>query len=306
LVLPTADDATTITGTSSLWFTQRYAAPEVLAGFHSASNLSDIFAFGCILHDYTPDSSKRIPFSKVTATGTLGHVIERCTEKDPQHRFPSVAALRSALVSAFTALPLAPLDPKTSALLEALENPASMNADNWAAIAREIDYLGTDDADSDALLTAIDVEQLDALFKTAPTLFSQVVAAISQWIRERQSFEWEFCDVLAARLLRVFELGGTRDRANAAVAAFLLGCSHNRWAVMRAFVRMAGQTIDDDLADRLVVEFYTMGDRALRCVWQIETIISVSRTSLHPKLRTAIDALESGSSLQNPYGVNLS
>lgn len=305
LVLPTADDATTITGTSSLWLTQRYAAPEVLAGFHSASRLSDIFAFGCILHDYTPLASARIPFSKLTATGTLGHVIERCTEIDPQRRFPSVAALRSALVAAFAAPPLAPLDPKTSTLLQNLANPASMTHDGWAAIAREIDYFGIDDADSDALLTAIDIEQLDALFNVAPSLFSQVVAAISQWVCARSSFEWAFCDVLGARLLRIFELGDTRDRANAAVAALHLGCNHNRWFVMRAFMRMAGQTIDEDLADRLVVEIYTMGDKALRYVWKIEHIISVSRTSLHPKLRSAIDALEQSSSMKNSYGVDL-
>lgn len=185
--------------------------------------------------------------------------------------------------------------------LAALETPESITPDQWAAIARVIDFFGWDDADSDVLLMALDIPQLEALHASGANLFSQVAEAISRWICERNSFDFAFCDVLGARLVRVFELGNTRDRANAAVAAFNLGCSHNRWFVMRAFIRMAGPTIDDDLADRLVVEMYTMGERALAYIRQIENALNISRSSLHPKLQQAIATLAKNSSVPDPF-----
>ena len=60
--------------------TFRYVAPEVLAG-HPATSRSDIYALGCILYE----------------SGHYRRIARRCMAADPSRRYPSAAAVASAL-----------------------------------------------------------------------------------------------------------------------------------------------------------------------------------------------------------------
>jgi len=89
---------TTFTSTNSALGTQLYCAPEQIQNFHSVQEQADIYSFGCILHDIYGDG-QRVPYRKQTAPGTIGLIIEKCTDENPLKRFPNVRALRSVLLS---------------------------------------------------------------------------------------------------------------------------------------------------------------------------------------------------------------
>jgi eukaryotic-like serine/threonine-protein kinase len=292
LVLPTARDTSMITGRQSAWGTPEYAAPELVHDFRSAPPQADIFSFGCILHDIVGVQA-RIPFAKANAPGPLGAIIDRCTERDPNDRFPDIAALRSALINALISPPdLSTSAPQVSNWINLLtDSPSSMDEATWAEIIRHVERNFQEEA-TGVLLRTIDIPQLEALNAISSTLFARLMPSICKWIREGV-FDYEYCDVLGARLLRIYELGDTREKAEAALAALIMACRHNRWLVMSHFMKMAGQTIDADLADRLAVEMFVMGTDAVNRITQIEYAIGASRNSLHFRVRDAINVIES-------------
>ena len=286
LILPMADQTTTLTSTNSAWGTPAYAAPELVIDFHSAPAQADIYAVGCILHDII-ENAPRIPFGKLTVAGPLGPVVERCTELRPEDRFPNVAALRSAVVMAFSSPPAVGVAQEVKDWVAKLtSDPPNLDPNEWSGIIRYVEkYSDSDEAA--LLLNAIDIPQIKVLIAISPALFARLVVSVTRWARE-ETFGFAYCDVVGARLMAIYELGGVRERAEATMAALKLGCSHNRWFVMRLFVRMAGPDIDRDLADRLVVEFFTLDAALLPRIEQIEFGIRVTREALHPRLCEAI------------------
>jgi hypothetical protein len=65
-------------------------------------------------------------------------------------------------------------------------------------------------------------------------------------------------------------------------------------SVMRTFMRIAGKNIDEDLADRLVVEMCSLGPDAVLRMNHVERAIGTRRAGLHRKVREAINKLEPG------------
>ena len=51
LALPPADATTTLTRTHEIFGTEKYMSPEQATAFHTVLPATDIYAFGCILHD---------------------------------------------------------------------------------------------------------------------------------------------------------------------------------------------------------------------------------------------------------------
>ena len=291
LVLPTVRTTTMLTSTDSAWGTRLYAAPEIVHGFRNAPPQADIYSFGCILHDIVGDPA-RIPFSQVTSSGPLGPIIERCTAPDPANRFVDIATLRSALVVALSEPLLLEGTIQTEQWAAMLESePESIGEETWEEILRTIEQ-DLSSSDATILLRKIDVQQLDCLERVAPRLFARLVPLMCEWISDGE-FLFAYCDVLGARLGKIYELGSVREKAEAAIAALELGCSHHRWFVMRKFMGMANQSISQDLADRLAIDLVSMGRRALRSIQDIEAGIGVSRSQLHPRIQRAFEELES-------------
>jgi hypothetical protein len=292
LVLPPSSTTTTLTGTNSAWGTQAYAAPEVIASFHTVTPAADIFSVGCILHDIVADT-QRVPYGQCTAAGPLGLIIEKCTAPRPDQRFGDVAALRSTLVARLSTTVAAPASTAVVRLDQRLAaDPDAMTADDWMEIGRIVDTQFAE-MDAQALLYTLDGPHLRRCIQISPAAFARIAATVSRWVREA-SFDFVFCDVLGARLATVFELGGTREKAEAALGALVLGESHNRWSVMRLFFRLAGKGLDDDVAERLAIEFMSLGQRAEHLVQRCEYTIHVSRTALHPRLQDALGQIASG------------
>lgn len=74
--------------------TQGYAAPEQY-GFGASSVLTDIYAIGVLMNEMLTGKFPGISL----ATGKLQHIISRCVELSPQHRFQSVRQLRETLMA---------------------------------------------------------------------------------------------------------------------------------------------------------------------------------------------------------------
>ncbi|QHS50411.1 serine/threonine-protein kinase [Edaphobacter sp. 12200R-103] len=97
LVLPTVRDTTRLTGSHTAFGSHYYAAPEQAHDFHNVSDVADIFALGCILHDTICDSPSRVPFAQIHFDGPYAEILGKCTAVDARERFQNVAFFRAAL-----------------------------------------------------------------------------------------------------------------------------------------------------------------------------------------------------------------
>lgn len=290
LVLPMIRITTMLTSTDSAWGTVAYAAPEIIHSFRTAPPQSDMFSVGCVLHDIV-GNPPRIPYQQVTGPAPIGVIIERCTDPVAGQRFHDIPALRAALVVALSNPPPAPTTPRASELVDFVKDEANPPDDTvWEEIAQTLERDPAAD-DAQAIIYAIESPQIRQLHAVSPDLYSRMAPHICSWIREGP-FEWAYCDVLGTRLSVIYELGGVREQAEAAVSAFILGYSHNRWLVMRKFVSMSGPDISEDLADRLAIEIAAMGRPALVKIRHIESEIGLGRTELHETIQAAFAALD--------------
>ena len=174
--------------------------------------------------------------------------------------------------------------------MELIKDEANPPEDTvWEEIAQTLERVPEAD-DAQAIIYVVESHQIRQLHAVSPDLFSRIVPHICSWVREGP-FEWAYCDVLGTRLSIIYELGGVREQAEAAVSAFILGDSHNRWFVMRKFVSMSGPEISEDLADRLAIEIAAMGRPALAKIKHIENEIDQGRTDLHETIQSAFAAL---------------
>ena len=73
-----------------------YRAPECANNFRRATALADIYSFGAILHDIFQGGS-RVPHSRLTVSGPVRPIVEKCTESNSRRRYRSVARLREDL-----------------------------------------------------------------------------------------------------------------------------------------------------------------------------------------------------------------
>lgn len=289
LVLPPSESVTTLTGSMSVWGTTKYMAPELVRDFHSALPQTDIYSFGCILHDLV-GSGIRVPYSQVSSPGPLGAIIERCTDFFPENRFPDTTSLRNAIVSVLSSTDASSIPEVNDWASSISSTPELLSVDTWTEIVR---FIETNQGSEDAhvLLSKFDIVQLTILKASAPTLFSRLVPLMMKWVKTGV-FDFAFCDVLVSRLFWIYETGGTREKAEATMAALHLGHSHHRFFVMDQFMRMAGPEIPADLAERLAVEFYVLGNEALHKIAVFEAAIHTSRANLHPRIVEALERIE--------------
>lgn len=98
LTMPRDKTNSLLTNVESNWGVDEYTAPELAKDFGNGSCQSDIYSFGCILHDIA-NREPRVPFTQHTADGPLGPVIEKCTETNPSDRFDDISSLWNALVT---------------------------------------------------------------------------------------------------------------------------------------------------------------------------------------------------------------
>src|SRR5262249_46681013 len=119
-----------------------YAAPEQASDFRNTPEQADIFALGCILHDYVDPSPIRVPFSQIRVGGTYGPILEKCTESEPKRRFPTISALRSALFDLWRTTQFeAPVADDADLLQSVLDSPQSIEA--WRRLIGHAETIST-------------------------------------------------------------------------------------------------------------------------------------------------------------------
>lgn len=250
LALPPAGMTTRLTSDSA-WGTAGYCAPEQARGFHGVKSTADIYAFGCILHDIFGDAA-RVPYSRCSAPGAIGRIIEKCTEQLERKRFGSVASIRSAL-HAVVRQPTSPVVPsaQTTQWLDALSSIDTWSREKTEDFTRYIEDLGN--GESEPLFMALESEHLELLLQKDEDLANAIAERYCTWVH-RTAFRFSFCDVVIDRLLTVLRHGRLAAKAQAALAAAELGQSHNRWYVMGIVVRECGSFLDDQTAERIALE----------------------------------------------------
>jgi serine/threonine protein kinase len=94
-VLPPSGQTITLTENTTI-YTELYCSPEQHGDFHNVQSPSDVYSLGCILHDLV-GSPPRIPYARHSADGTIGILIEKCTDTDPKRR-PPIPKLRDLVL----------------------------------------------------------------------------------------------------------------------------------------------------------------------------------------------------------------
>jgi serine/threonine protein kinase len=246
-------ESSAITSTSSNAGTEFYCAPEQVNNFKRATKHADIYSFGAILHDIF-NGEDRVPYSRLTAVGQIGFIIEKCTEKDINKRFPDINSLRTMLLGC---------------LSEQSENKNS-NKDTklWISKLKTIGqwkvsdleqfdfYLKRNRDDWNNIFYSFNPDTLDALFKIDILQTESIILDYFEWVSSRH-FGFDYCDVLIGRVVRAYNLSDNMEiKSHAVLAAAELGSHHNRWYVMDNVVKMADSSISELLARRISIEIH--------------------------------------------------
>lgn len=274
----------TITSTDAYAGTQMYMAPEQLHDFKKADERADIYSFGAILHDIFGNSA-RTPYSKLSASGSIGFIIEKCTEENYKRRFKNVKSLRSALLTTLAKDEVENLSEDGQEWLEELDNCEKWNEEKFEKFLFAIRSFEQPSAIwydlKESHFTALHEIDID-LWETLSTMFLS-------WV-EARGFPFNYCDVLIGRIKAIYTITKSIDiQCKCILSAVELGSSHNRFYVMRRLIPMASESINENLANRVAIEIHVDGNgyrsKFIACVHQI----GFEKRSYHPIIAAALD-----------------
>jgi len=281
LVLPMARETTVLTGSASAYGSLSYAAPEQAQDFRNTPEQADIFALGCILHDAVANPPHRIPFAQIRMVGEYGPVLEKCTEVQPERRFPTVAELRASLFELWRTRQFAAPSADDESLLDAVvATPDSRDA--WRAL-----IVRVEEASGNELLTAIDSELITALRYLDAVLFGRLIEQVCRWA-SHSAFPWAYCDVVGDRQLGAYRVATVRNQCSIVLAALELAVTHNRWHVIKQAGEMLSQQASQGLIDRILIEI-KLNDGIESQLRRIEKIVHWPRESWHETLTEFLD-----------------
>jgi len=244
-VLPPTGQTVTLTG-GTVIYTEQYCAPEQRNDFHKAQASADVFSFGCILHDIF-GKTPRIPYSRQTAAGPIGMLIEKCTEINPARR-PKIKALRGMLLTMLVDIGghFKVADAKSEEWLQKLTSIDEWSDEEYGNFARffaQLDinervegYKGYVEIISTPFLTRLSETALIKLATRRDGVASAIIEKYCEWARSTQ-FEFHFADTICGCLNVIYDNGDIDTKALALTALIALGESHNRWYVMRGMLR---------------------------------------------------------------------
>ena len=119
----------------------------------------------------------------------------------------------------------------------------------------------------------------------APDLLEAFASYYTEYAdRGKGRFDFSYCDVIADKLGWLFELGAVGTKAKTIISLLILGASHNRWSVENKFMQIAGPSLDNSVAERIVTEIKVGGLSLSEYVSHVEKSIGTSRNDLHPAL----------------------
>jgi hypothetical protein len=286
LALLLATQSTKLTMSQQGWGTLAYCAPEQFTNFKTAGQPADIFAFGCMLHDFFGDHD-RIPCQRLSAPGKIGAVIEKCTEVDPKKRFKSVHRLRAALFDVLAQPP------------EVNQTEFSQEAASWAGKLADVATLSPEEITNlarfvrglefpslaPAVFIACNEERLAQLKQRDADAWIEVATKYCEWAKT-PNFSFEYCDVIVGRLEQIYQDGSVEMKANAALAAAELAESHNRWYLMGRVLEMGGPSAEENVAQRIAIEIRAgeLEEQFKKCASRIHK----DPSQYHPLIRAVL------------------
>lgn len=292
-VMPLEDRSSRFTSTSSAWGTDHYMAPEQATSFGQVTSAADIYSVGCILHDAV-SGEPRVPYSQLTADGPLAAVIEKATATDPLRRFSEIRKLREAIFSALAEPP--PIqDALLTTWLDSLKQIEKWDEQKVEGFGRFVKGLPLESESLDEICKDLDETKLEILSQVDGKTWDVVVDQYCKWTH--RGFDFSYCDVIATRLEKIFELGNPSQKALALLAIAWLGSSHSRWFVMGKLTDLAGHNLDDSIARRVAVELRAENHELdfIQCAGSDEDALSV----FHPRIRLALNNYRTEREKQN-------
>ncbi len=291
-VLPPSGQTVTLTE-GTVIYTEQYCAPEQRNSFHKAKASADVYSFGCILHDIF-GKGPRIPYSKQSAIGRVGLLIEKCTEIKPDRR-PSIKVLRGMLLETLVEIGghCKVVDEKSEHWLQKLSLIDEWRDEEFDDFARFFGQLDIEErldgheneyicSLSTPFLTRLRPEMLVKIMQRDDGVSNAVMEKYCEWSRKDEC-AFHFADTVCGCLTAIFDAGDAETKALALTALISLGNSHNRWYVMRNMLRRcSAENISAELARRFSIEIKTeeLQSEFRRCVIEINWDAQL----LHPEL----------------------
>jgi len=239
----------TVVSSQTIYGTPPYCSPEQWLDFHTVTPATDIYAFGCILHDIF-DGTPRLPHRQYTCNGPIAAIVERCTNERPEGRYASIRALRAALFTALQAPADAPLARNTTNWIDQMGHCSDWEANTSVLFGGFVRTLPPNDVNAVALAT--DEDFLIALSGRDPVVWRRFADFYCEWADRDLSFA--YCDVVGQRLVAIFENGQLPEKVAALIAMARMGARNNRWFVMRLLQARCGPNADEALVRRLAIE----------------------------------------------------
>jgi len=278
----------TLTGTGVQGGTLMYAAPELVKSFRRATPACDIYSFGAILHDFYV-GTKRTPYAKQFGPGKIGEVISKCTETLTIRRYKSISDLRADLYEALSDSNYEQISKENKFILELLEK-YEIKSEEWDNIFIRLEDIESSGDFSRELVMAFGDEHLNALHDQFPELLSAYALHLAEYaFHYISNMPFEFCDVFADQLMKVFDLSGMEEKAILAYALLVVGVSHNRWYVERKFANLVRKDADPMFIDRIVAESIARDRDIGRDLGHLIYSIDLAADAFHPNLARRID-----------------
>ncbi|WP_312815384.1 serine/threonine-protein kinase [Brevundimonas sp.] len=286
LVSPAKQGETTLTMTGMAGGSTYYVSPEAMKNLNSCDSRSDIYSIGCIIYDLFV-GKPRVPMAHLKVSGDIGAVIGRCTETNRSKRYGNVADLREEFIAAADLLEWNPQSDEGKRYLELL-NKDELSEEEWDELDIALQDKHRDDDMREGvypLFRAMKADHLQHLFGMDAGVFRSIANGLCDHVLASAGwFSFEYCDVLAAKLRRVFELGDDVLKANAMLAMLVLGVSHNRYEVERMFGRRMGPDQSKDVIKRFMTEADARDINLKKYLSDWEESLDRSRPDLHPLL----------------------
>lgn len=297
-VLPPAGQTQTLTANTAI-FTELYCAPEQRQNFHNARPAADIYSFGCILHDAFSSAPRR-PYAKHSIAGSLGPIVEKCTQERPERR-PSIAVVREAVLEEFLQMGELKVEPGTESAdwLEKLSDIPSWTDDDFDRFCHffgELDLsertaehqVGYVYALSTPFLTRIPPGAMAQLASRGDGPAEAIIEKYCDWVRNTD-YSFPFVDSVCSRLVAIFDHGSPSFQALAMAALVHLASGHNRYFAMRqALARCVTEVMPDNVAKRTVLELKS--DELVEAFRHCVTTIEFDSTKLASPLTKLIDS----------------
>jgi len=290
LTTPGAGQTTTLTGSNMAGGTVMYRAPECANNFRRAMAQADIYSFGAILHDIFGGGMARIPHSKLTVAGALAPIVEKCSEGNPRRRYRSVANLREDLFEVLSNTEVEFYSQEEKEIISILRDADTLTDAQWDRVFNLIDDNADKGISNSNIIRALSRDHIIALSSDAPDMF-HALGAIYAEFAQGSAFDFDYCDIISDKAQIFYDAGDLQLKAQIALAMLKLGTTHNRWRVEWQFMRMAGEQIDDVLAERIKIEAKVQGVPFADRIDHIEHSIPAKRGSLHPILRAYLEEL---------------